>query len=48
MPVIRQCVDHVAGSAPRVSVAIKIDHRPGTAVRLGSKVEAVERRLEGR
>jgi uncharacterized protein (TIGR00106 family) len=48
MPVIKQCVDHVAGSAPRVSVVIKIDHRPGTAGRLGSKVEAVERRLEGR
>lgn len=29
MGVIRQCVDHVAMVAPRVSVVIKLDHRPG-------------------
>lgn len=29
MAVIRQCVDHVATVAPRVSVVVKIDHRPG-------------------
>lgn len=28
MGVIRQCVDHVATVAPRVSVVVKIDHRP--------------------
>jgi uncharacterized protein (TIGR00106 family) len=47
MPLIKQCIDRVAESAPRVSVVIKIDHRPGTTGRLRSKVEAVERRLEG-
>ena len=45
MPVIKQCVDHVAASTPRVSVVIKIDHRPGPGGRLHAKVEAVERRL---
>ena len=45
MPVIKQCVDHVAASTPRVSVVIKIDHRPGTSEQLRSKVERVERRL---
>jgi uncharacterized protein (TIGR00106 family) len=29
VPLIKQCVDHVAETAPRVSVVIKIDHRPG-------------------
>ena len=28
MGVIRRCVDHVAEVAPRVSVVVKIDHRP--------------------
>lgn len=28
MEVIRRCVDHVAAVAPRVSVVVKIDHRP--------------------
>ena len=45
MPIIKQCVDHVAASTPRVSVVIKIDHRPGTSEQLRSKVERVERRL---
>jgi uncharacterized protein (TIGR00106 family) len=29
MRVIKQCVDHVAMAAPRVSVVVKIDHRSG-------------------
>ena len=45
MPIIKQCVDHVAASTPRVSVVIKIDHRPGSSGQLRSKVERVERRL---
>ena len=45
MPIIKQCVDHVAASTPSVSVVIKIDHRPGTSEQLRSKVERVERRL---
>jgi uncharacterized protein (TIGR00106 family) len=46
MPLIKQCVDHVAETAPRVSVVIKIDHRPGKTGRLRSKVEVIERRLQ--
>jgi uncharacterized protein (TIGR00106 family) len=47
MGVIRRCVDAVSAVAPRVSVVIKIDHRPGVTDALTSKVQAVERRLEG-
>ncbi|MGD0083782.1 MAG: MTH1187 family thiamine-binding protein [Acidimicrobiales bacterium] len=45
MGVIKRCVDHVAAAAPRVSLVIKIDHRPGVSGALRSKVESVERRL---
>jgi uncharacterized protein (TIGR00106 family) len=45
MHVIRQCVDHVARAAPRVSVVVKIDLRPGVSRALHSKVESVEQRL---
>ena len=45
MDVIKRCVDHVASVAPRVSLVVKIDHRPGATGALRSKVEAVERRL---
>lgn len=45
MTLIKQCVDQVAQIAPRVSVVIKVDHRPGTVDALRSKVEAVESRL---
>ncbi|MGH9033140.1 MAG: thiamine-binding protein, partial [Acidimicrobiia bacterium] len=45
MDVIRRCVEAVAGRAPRVSVVIKLDHRPGTGGALRGKVESVERRL---
>ena len=37
MAVIKQCVDHVAEVAPRVSVVVKIDHRPGVDDLLGHK-----------
>lgn len=46
MGVIRRCIDAVAARAPRVSVVIKIDHRPdagGDA--LHGKVETIEREL---
>jgi uncharacterized protein (TIGR00106 family) len=46
MALIRACVMKVAESAPRVSVVIKIDHRPGVTNALEHKVEAVERRLK--
>ena len=47
MDVIRRCVESVAEHAPRVSVVVKIDHRPGHTDALLGKVEAVERRLAG-
>jgi uncharacterized protein (TIGR00106 family) len=47
MGVIRRCVDAVSAHAPRVSVVIKVDHRPGTHGALQAKVESVERRLVG-
>jgi uncharacterized protein (TIGR00106 family) len=45
MDVIRRCVERVAEQAPRVSVVIKVDYRPGHDDALRTKVEAVERRL---
>ena len=45
MALIKACVDKVAESAPRVSVVIKIDHRPGVTDALHGKVAAVEERL---
>ena len=45
MALVKQCVDAVAEHAPRVSVVLKIDHRPGTTGALRGKVAAVEQRL---
>jgi uncharacterized protein (TIGR00106 family) len=45
MGLIKRCVTEVARHAPRVSVVIKIDHRPGVTGALHGKVEAVEERL---
>jgi uncharacterized protein (TIGR00106 family) len=42
MDVIRRCVDAVAAAAPRVSVVIKIDHRPGVTGALEAKRRRVE------
>ena len=42
MDLIGRCVSLVSGDAERVSVVIKIDHRPGVVGALRSKVEAVE------
>ncbi|HEY3673642.1 MAG TPA: MTH1187 family thiamine-binding protein [Acidimicrobiia bacterium] len=47
MALIKACVMKVSEAAPRVSVVIKIDHRPGVSDGLHSKVEAVEERLRG-
>ena len=47
MAVIKACVDTIAQDAPRVSVVVKIDHRPGEpSGRITRKVESVEHRLE--
>jgi uncharacterized protein YqgV (UPF0045/DUF77 family) len=40
-------VDVVAAQAPRVSVVIKADVRPGVTDGLTTKVETVERHLAG-
>ena len=45
MALIKSCVLKVGESAPRVSVVIKIDHRPGVTDAMRHKVEEVERRL---
>ena len=45
MALLKQCIDRVARDAPRVSVVIKIDHRPGHDGALTEKVRAVERVL---
>jgi uncharacterized protein (TIGR00106 family) len=47
MDLIKACVVKVSEAAPRVSVVIKIDHRPGVRDGLTSKVQAVEDRLRG-
>src|SRR4051812_37982862 len=45
MELIRKCVEKVGESAPRVSVVIKVDHRPGVDGALAHKVEAIEAHL---
>jgi uncharacterized protein (TIGR00106 family) len=42
MGLIKACVDKVGEAAPRVSVVIKIDHRPGTVDALHHKVDTIE------
>ena len=48
MALIKACVMTVAQAAPRVSVVIKIDHRPGVSDVLRGKVDAIDERLAGR
>jgi uncharacterized protein (TIGR00106 family) len=45
MALIKLCVAKVSEVAPRVSVVIKIDHRPGVTDGLHAKVAAIEDRL---
>jgi uncharacterized protein YqgV (UPF0045/DUF77 family) len=45
MALIKACVMKVAEAAPRVSVVIKLGHRPGVSGALRAKVEAIEERL---
>lgn len=45
MQVVKRAVDAVAARAPRVSMVLKADMRPGVTNGLTSKVEAVERYL---
>jgi len=45
MALVKACVDKVAEAAPRVSLVIKIDYRPGAKDALHHKVAAVEAHL---
>ena len=45
MAVVKQAVDVVAAVAPRVSLVVKADIRPGVTGALEAKVAHVERRL---
>jgi uncharacterized protein (TIGR00106 family) len=47
MGLIKRAVDAVAAKAPRVSLSLKADIRPGVTGALDSKVEALERYLGG-
>jgi uncharacterized protein (TIGR00106 family) len=46
MAVVKEAVDTVAARAPRVSLVLKADIRPGVTDGLTSKVETIERYLE--
>jgi uncharacterized protein (TIGR00106 family) len=45
MDVVRRCVERVLQDAPRASVTMKLDIRPGVTDALSTKVRAVEARL---
>ncbi|MES9603821.1 MULTISPECIES: MTH1187 family thiamine-binding protein [Actinomadura] len=45
MAVVKAATDAVAARAPRVSLVVKADIRPGVTGALDAKVESVERRL---
>lgn len=47
MDVVKRAVDAVAARAPRVSVTLKADIRPGVTGALSAKVEAIEQHLSG-
>jgi uncharacterized protein (TIGR00106 family) len=47
MDVVKQAVEAVAAKAPRVSMVLKADIRPGVTDGLTSKVETLERYLNG-
>jgi uncharacterized protein (TIGR00106 family) len=45
MGLIKACVDKVGETAPRVSLVIKVDHRPGAVDAMHHKVEVIESHL---
>jgi uncharacterized protein (TIGR00106 family) len=47
MAVVKQAVDAVAAKAPRVSLVLKADIRPGATGALTAKMESLERHLAG-
>ena len=47
MAVVKECVDTMSRSAPRVSLVVKVDHRPAEPTgRLRTKVESIESMLQ--
>jgi uncharacterized protein (TIGR00106 family) len=48
MDLIRACVERVNQDAPRVSVVIKLDIRPGHSRALTEKLASIERHLDSR
>ena len=46
MALIKQCVEKVGEAAPRVSVVIKLDHRPGVVDAMTHKLQAVASHLD--
>jgi uncharacterized protein (TIGR00106 family) len=48
MGVVKQAVDAVVASSPRVGLVLKADIRPGYDGQMTAKVERVEQRLGGR
>ena len=47
MAVVKRAVDAVAAKAPRISVVLKADIRPGATGALTAKMESLERHLAG-
>ena len=47
MSVVKQAVDAVAAKAPRVSVVLKADIRPGVTGALTAKMDSLEHHLAG-
>jgi uncharacterized protein (TIGR00106 family) len=45
MAVLKRCVEAVGREAPRVSIVVKIDYRPGAHDQMHEKVAAIETRL---
>ena len=45
MSLVKRCVETVAEHAPRVSVVVKIDYRPGAHDMMHGKVASLERHL---
>lgn len=45
MTVVKRCVEAVSAQAPRVSVVVKMDYRPGVSDMMHTKVATIEEQL---
>ncbi len=45
MTVVKRCVEAVSAQAPRVSVVVKVDYRPGVSDMMHTKVATIEEQL---